>query len=89
MYSLTAFSRRAMILLFLLAIAMTDFGNMAERRLARIVDTNLSELPPFLVSDYGLNSGYMIPQYTAAALLVPLKQRIHPFYFPGPPGFPV
>ena len=49
------------------SIAMTDFGNMIERRLARIVDTNLSGLPPFLVKDYGLNSGYMIPQYTAAA----------------------
>ncbi|MHB1470701.1 MAG: histidine ammonia-lyase [Thermoplasmataceae archaeon] len=50
------------------AIAMTDLGNMIERRLARITDENLSGLPPFLVENSGLNSGYMIPQYTAAAL---------------------
>ncbi len=61
-----------------LAIAMTDFGNMVERRLARIVDTNLSGLPPFLVRDYGLNSGYMIPQYTAAALCNVNKTLVHP-----------
>ena len=51
-----------------LAIALTDMGNMIERRLARITDTNLSGLPPFLVEKSGFNSGYMIPQYTAAAL---------------------
>ncbi len=51
-----------------LAIAMTDLGNMIERRIARLTDTNLSGLPPFLVRNSGLNSGYMIPQYTAAAL---------------------
>ncbi len=51
-----------------LAIALTDMGNMIERRMARITDTNLSGLPPFLVEKSGFNSGYMIPQYTAAAL---------------------
>lgn len=51
-----------------LAIALTDLGNMIERRLARITDANLSGLPPFLVDRSGFNSGYMIPQYTAAAL---------------------
>ena len=51
-----------------LAIALTDLGNMIERRMARITDTNLSGLPPFLVERSGFNSGYMIPQYTAAAL---------------------
>ena len=51
-----------------LAIALTDLGNMIERRLARITDTNLSGLPPFLIERSGFNSGYMIPQYTAAAL---------------------
>ncbi len=60
------------------SIAMTDFGNMIERRLARIVDTNLSGLPPFLVKEYGLNSGYMIPQYTAAALCNVNKTLAHP-----------
>ncbi len=51
-----------------MAIALTDLGNIIERRIARIVDANLSGLPPFLVSNSGYNSGYMIPQYTAAAL---------------------
>ncbi len=51
-----------------LAIALTDLGNIIERRLARITDTHLSGLPPFLVERSGFNSGYMIPQYTAAAL---------------------
>ncbi|MEM0155491.1 MAG: aromatic amino acid lyase, partial [Thermoplasmataceae archaeon] len=51
-----------------LAIALTDLGNMIERRVARITDGNLSGLPPFLVKNSGLNSGYMIPQYVAAAL---------------------
>ncbi|WMT43927.1 MAG: histidine ammonia-lyase [Cuniculiplasma divulgatum] len=51
-----------------LGIALTDLGNMIERRIARITDTSLSGLPAFLVADSGLNSGYMIPQYTAAAL---------------------
>lgn len=49
-------------------IALTDLGNIIERRIARIVDASLSGLPPFLVSNSGYNSGYMIPQYTAAAL---------------------
>ena len=40
-----------------LAIALTDLGNMIERRLARITDTNLSGLPPFLIANSGLNSG--------------------------------
>jgi len=51
-----------------LAIAMTDLGNMIERRIARLVDSKLSNLPAFLVKHSGLNSGLMIPQYTAAAL---------------------
>lgn len=51
-----------------LAIALTDMGNMIERRIARMTDSKLSGLPPFLVEQSGFNSGYMIPQYTAAAL---------------------
>lgn len=51
-----------------LAIALTDLGNMVERRVARLTDGSLSGLPPFLVKNSGLNSGYMIPQYVAAAL---------------------
>lgn len=51
-----------------LAIALTDLGNMIERRIAKIVDPELSGLPAFLTKHEGLESGYMIPQYTAAAL---------------------
>lgn len=51
-----------------LAIALTDLGNMIERRIAKLVDPNLSGLPAFLTKHEGLASGYMIPQYTAAAL---------------------
>ncbi len=51
-----------------LAIAMTDLGNMVERRIARLIDHHLSNLPHFLMEKSGLNSGFMIPQYTAAAL---------------------
>lgn len=50
------------------AIALTDLGNIIERRLARLTDASLSGLPPFLTENSGLNSGYMIPQYAAAAL---------------------
>ncbi len=51
-----------------LAIALTDLGNMVERRIARLIDHHLSNLPHFLMENSGLNSGLMIPQYTAAAL---------------------
>ncbi len=51
-----------------LAIALIDMGNMVERRIARITDENLSGLDAFLVKNSGLNSGYMIAQYTTAAL---------------------
>ena len=50
------------------SIALTDLGNIIERRIARMVDSNLSGLPPFLVENSGYNSGYMIPQYVAASL---------------------
>ncbi len=51
-----------------LSIAMVDLGNMIERKIARLVDDKLSGLPAFLIENSGLNSGLMIPQYTAAAL---------------------
>ena len=51
-----------------LGIALTDLGNMVERRVARLVDSKLSNLPPFLIENSGLNSGLMISQYTAASL---------------------
>ncbi|MCL4335429.1 MAG: histidine ammonia-lyase [Candidatus Thermoplasmatota archaeon] len=60
------------------SIALTDLGNMIERRIARIVDPALSGLPPFLTKHEGLNSGYMIPQYTAAALCNMNKSLCYP-----------
>ncbi|MCD6419183.1 MAG: histidine ammonia-lyase [Synergistetes bacterium] len=52
-----------------LSIALSELGNISERRVARLVDSNLSGLPSFLVMKSGLNSGMMIPQYVAAALV--------------------
>ncbi len=51
-----------------LSIALADLGNMIERRIARLIDSKLSNLPSFLIENSGTNSGLMIPQYTAAAL---------------------
>ena len=61
-----------------LGIAITDLGNMIERRIARLVDSSLSGLPHFLIENSGLNSGFMIPQYTAAALCNRNKTLAHP-----------
>jgi histidine ammonia-lyase len=61
-----------------LAIALTDLGNMVERRIARLVDSKLSGLPSFLIENSGINSGLMIPQYTAAALCNRNKILAHP-----------
>lgn len=58
------------LLLAYLAPALAEVGSFAERRVARLVDGKLNEgLPPFLTEASGLNSGYMIPQYVAAALV--------------------
>ena len=51
-----------------IAIAVAEIGSLSERRIALLIDQHLSELPSFLVKDGGLNSGFMIPQVTAAAL---------------------
>ena len=51
-----------------LALAIAEIGALAERRVALLMDANLSGLPPFLVRDGGVNSGFMIAQVTAAAL---------------------
>lgn len=53
----------------LLAIAMSELANISERRIERMVNPQLSGLPPFLTPRSGLNSGLMIAQYTAAALV--------------------
>jgi histidine ammonia-lyase len=59
-------------------IAMAEIASISERRQARLVDSSLSDLPPFLISDSGLNSGYMIPQYTSAAIVSENKVLAHP-----------
>jgi histidine ammonia-lyase len=52
-----------------LALAIAEIGSLSERRMAVLVDPKMSGLPPFLVNDSGLNSGFMIAQVTAAALV--------------------
>lgn len=61
-----------------LGIALAEIGNIAERRIERLVNPQLSGLPPFLSEASGLNSGYMIIQYTAAALVSENKVLSHP-----------
>ncbi|RMG15056.1 MAG: hypothetical protein D6731_09315 [Planctomycetota bacterium] len=62
-----------------LAAAIAEVGNIAERRIAHLVDEGLSNgLPAFLMESSGLNSGFMIPQYTAAALVSENKVLAHP-----------
>lgn len=62
----------------LLAIAMADLGSICERRIARLVDPALSGLPAFLTRDPGVNSGLMMAQIVAAALVTDLRLRAHP-----------
>jgi histidine ammonia-lyase len=62
-----------------LAMAVAELANIAERRVERLVNPNLSGgLPPFLTVDGGLNSGFMIPQYVAASLVSENKVLAHP-----------
>jgi len=61
-----------------LSMAVSEIGNISERRVERLVNPSLSGLPAFLVSDGGLNSGFMIAQYTAAALVSENKVLSHP-----------
>jgi len=61
-----------------LALAIAEIGALSERRIALLMDTNLSGLPPFLVEDGGVNSGFMIAQVTAAALASENKSLAHP-----------
>lgn len=61
-----------------LGMAVSEFGNISERRIERLVNPQLSGLPAFLVNDGGLNSGFMIAQYTAAALVSENKILSHP-----------
>jgi len=61
-----------------LCLAVAELANISERRIERLVNPNLSGLPAFLVSSGGLNSGFMIAQYTAAALVSENKVLSHP-----------
>jgi len=61
-----------------LALAIAEIGSLSERRIALLIDTHLSGLPPFLVKEGGLNSGFMMAQVTAAALCSENKSHAHP-----------
>ncbi|SFG46694.1 histidine ammonia-lyase [Neptunomonas qingdaonensis] len=61
-----------------LALAIAEIGALSERRMALLIDANLSKLPPFLVDNGGVNSGFMIAQVTGAALASENKSLAHP-----------
>ena len=62
----------------MIALAVCEIGSIAERRVAMLIDPSLSRLPAFLTPRPGLNSGFMMPQVTAAALVSENKQMAHP-----------
>ena len=62
----------------MIAMAVCEIGSLSERRVAMLVDPALSGLPAFLTPKPGLNSGFMIPQVTAAALVSENKQMAYP-----------
>jgi histidine ammonia-lyase len=61
-----------------LALAIAEIGALSERRIALLIDSHMSGLPPFLVEKGGLNSGFMIAQVTSAALASENKSLAHP-----------
>jgi histidine ammonia-lyase len=61
-----------------LSIACAEIGSLSERRIALLIDSTLSGLPPFLTPEPGLNSGFMIAHVTAAALVSENKTLSHP-----------
>jgi len=62
----------------ILAMALCEIGSISERRTAVLVDPKMSGLPPFLIPDSGVNSGFMILQVTAAALVSENKSLAYP-----------
>ncbi len=62
----------------LAAMSLAEIASISERRIFRMLTSSLSELPPFLTTDSGLNNGYMIGQYVAAALVAENKVLCHP-----------
>ena len=61
-----------------LALALAEIGALSERRISLMMDRHMSQLPPFLVDNGGVNSGFMIAQVTAAALASDNKALAHP-----------
>ncbi|MCR3793055.1 aromatic amino acid lyase, partial [Pseudomonas aeruginosa] len=61
-----------------LALALAEIGSLSERRISLMMDMHMSQLPPFLVANGGVNSGFMIAQVTAAALASDNKALAHP-----------
>jgi histidine ammonia-lyase len=61
-----------------LSMGLAELGSVSERRIERLVNPQLSELPAFLVNHGGINSGFMIGQYVAAALVSENKVLAHP-----------
>ena len=61
-----------------IAMVLCEIGNISERRTSILVDPKMSELPAFLVKESGLNSGFMIAQVTAAALVAENRMMAHP-----------
>ncbi|MDB6371664.1 histidine ammonia-lyase [Photorhabdus bodei] len=61
-----------------LALVLAEIGALSERRIALLMDSHMSQLPPFLVENGGVNSGFMIAQVTAAALASENKALAHP-----------
>jgi len=61
-----------------IAMILCEIGNISERRTSILVDPKMSELPAFLVKESGLNSGFMIAQVTAAALVAENRMVAHP-----------
>jgi histidine ammonia-lyase len=62
----------------MIAMAICEIGSLSERRIAMLVDPAISGLPAFLTPRPGLNSGFMMAQVTAAALVSENKQRAYP-----------
>src|SRR5579863_312293 len=62
----------------ILALAATEIASIAERRIALLVDPKMSGLPPFLAAESGVNSGFMVAQVTAAALVAENRMLCHP-----------
>jgi histidine ammonia-lyase len=62
----------------MIAIALCEVGSLSERRTAVLIDPKMSGLPPFLAEDSGVNSGLMIPQVTAAALVAENRSLAFP-----------